>query len=133
MLHRRAKRHRIVAWLARLAVGMMLFAPLVSRVLVAFSVMPAMTMAHDMAMPGMVQHQADHASANGNHAPHDPAPPSTDACGYCSLLFHSPALTVTVLVLPQVIPPTAVRWEATALRASALRLPARRSRGPPLA
>lgn len=116
-----------------LAVGLMLFAPLVSRVLVAFSVMPAMTMGHDMAMPGMVQHQADHASGKCNHdAPHDPAPPSTDACGYCSLLFHSPALTVTILVLPPAIPATAAPWESMVLRASALRLPARRSRGPPL-
>ncbi|KRE89484.1 hypothetical protein ASG87_03915 [Frateuria sp. Soil773] len=117
-----------------LALGLMLFAPLISRFLVAFSVVPAMTMTDGMAMPGMVQHQADHASGKRNHgAPHDPATPSTDACGYCSLLFHSPALTATVPVLPPALPATTALSQAMAFHAPALRLLDRRSRGPPMA
>ena len=52
-----------------LAMGLMLFAPLVSRVLVALSVMPTMTMAGDMAMPGMAQSHAHHAPDNCSHWP----------------------------------------------------------------
>jgi len=96
--------------------------------------MPAMSMADCMDIPGMASSQADHAS--GKHvqdAVPDPASPSTDACGYCSLLFHSPALAATVPVLPAALPLTATALQARVFRISALRLPARRSRGPPLA
>lgn len=117
-----------------LAMGLMLFAPLVSRVLVTLSVMPAMTMADDMAMPGMDTSHAHHAPDNCSHgAPHDPAPPSTDACGYCSLLFHSPALAVTVPVLPPALPTATALPQAMVFRAPALERLDRRSRGPPLA
>ncbi|HET6552801.1 MAG TPA: DUF2946 domain-containing protein [Dyella sp.] len=134
MIHRRAKSHRVVAWLALLAMGLMLFAPLVSRALESASAMPAMSMADCMDMPGMAPNQADHASGKHHQeAARDPASPSTDACGYCSLLFHSPALAVTVPVLPVALPLTAAALQVRIFRIPALRLPARRSRGPPLA
>jgi len=117
-----------------LATGLMLFAPLISRVLVAFSVMPAMTMADCTAMPSMAQHQADHTvGTQGRGAPQNPAPPSTDACGYCSLLFHTPVLAVTVPVLPPVLSPALAPLQARVFSIPAVHLPAQRSRGPPLA
>lgn len=113
-----------------LAVSLLLFAPSVSRVLVAFSPMPAMSMA-----AGVAQHHAVHAPGKCAHDPlHGPALPSTDACGYCSLLFHSPALAATVLVLlPLALPAATAHAQAMAFHAPVLRLLDRRSRGPPLA
>ena len=116
-----------------LAIGLMLFAPLVSRILVAMSIMPTMSMADGMAMQGVAESQAHHASDKSNGAPHDPAPPSTDACGYCSLLFHSPAVAVTIPALPLVLPTTSAPLQGVVFRMSALRRLERRSRGPPLA
>jgi hypothetical protein len=134
LIHRRAKLQRLLAGLAMLAMGLMIFVPLLSRALVAFSTIPVMTMADGMVMPGMAPHQANLAFGQRNRgAPHDPAPPSTDACGYCSLLFHSPALAATVPVLPPALPPAATPLQSGAFRVLALRLPAQRSRGPPLA
>lgn len=122
------KRHlhrRIAAWLALLAVGLMVVAPGISQVLrsragfaelgawcegragltvqagpmaVDLSGMPGMTMSpeHSM-MAGM-----DHAAGN------DMGNMSMDACGYCSLFCHAPTVPSTVAFMPMLVPATRV-------------------------
>lgn len=78
--------------------GLLMAAPTVSRTLMALSVIPAMQMSGPEMSPAAGPADAD---VHHHGAPRTPAPPTTDACGYCSLMFHSPALATVALVLLQ--------------------------------
>lgn len=78
---RSGAQRRLVAGLAFVAIWLTIVAPVVSRVLPAVSVAPA---ASDMAC-------AEHMGNAPDPAKH-PNPPTTDKCGYCNLIGHSPVL-----------------------------------------
>lgn len=128
LIHPRAQRD-LVKWLAFVAMALIIVAPSVSRLRQALS--PA-TMAMDMAAMG-----SDCPSrASEGRAPHMPEHPGMpmegDACGYCTLMCHNPALAsaITLIVLPLPRAPFSVFFGST--RAPALALLERRSRGPPI-
>lgn len=124
MVVRRRPYRRFVAWLASVALGLLMLTPTVSRTLVSMSLVPAMDMAADCSM----HHAGGHAGA-----PHRPVPPSVDDCGYCTLLYHSPALTWVVAVLTPVVPAVLPAVSHTAPTAPTLRPLDVRSRAPPRA
>lgn len=74
--------HRFVAWLAVVALALVVVMPAVSRVMPMTGSMPGM----DGACPGHLAR-----GATPSPPPHLPAHP-TDRCGYCLLLHHSPLL-----------------------------------------
>jgi len=118
LLHRRAQRSA-VTWLALFALGLILCVPTISRTL-AFALNAGTAV--DCAMHGSM-HQ-------GGQSPD--APQTLDACGYCTLMCHSPVLTTgltfTVPALPAA--PLAIR---DLRRAAPLPvLLEQRSRGPPV-
>jgi len=136
VFRRRTSAQRFVAWLALAAMALIAVVPTVSRSLVALSLAPPMSMAMDggMAMPGMAHDPASHAAGRRGHAmPHAPVPPSTDACGYCVLMYHSPALAAVALVLLPLRLPALAPVRPAARRAPVPRRLDVRSRGPPLA
>jgi hypothetical protein len=107
-MSRRAIQRRCVAWLAIAAMALVAFAPGISQYLVAVH---AMTSVDALCPEHAVQ--ADHAHA-GHGTPDKPMGEHGDACGYCTLLCHSP-VTPTVFRLPAI---------ATQMRADApIRVP----------
>lgn len=91
---------RVVAQLAFVAIWLTIVAPVISRVLPLWGTASA---ASDMACAEHMGHATD---PDGTH----PQLPSTDQCGYCSLVGHSPFLVEASWVpalLPQVsyLPP----------------------------
>lgn len=120
LLHKRAHRS-IATWLAYLALGLIMFAPTVSR-----------TLAFATAGSGMGMDCSMHAAAHP-HGPSPDAPHTPDVCGYCTLMCHSPALATGLVLV--VFPPPAAPFAIRDPQRDAP-LPAlleRRSRGPPLA
>ena len=122
VLRRRAKRQPI-AWLAWLAMALLIVAPLVSRVLPASASMAHAMMGGDCA----------HATADAGHASkHGGGQDPTDCCGYCALLGqHSLLAAHTILHLLPAAPREAV---AVVYQVPSLEPPARlwaRPRGPP--
>jgi hypothetical protein len=98
----RPRLHRRIAWLAMLAIWLIVVAPVVSQIHAA-SAAPSMDDACPMRM--------DHA-AMGHGDPTIPASPDRhpqpmEKCGYCFLLAHSPVMPgvgVPVLVPPPLAP-----------------------------
>jgi hypothetical protein len=90
-MSRRAMQRRFMAWLAIAAMALVAFAPGISQYLVAVHAMPSV----DALCP---EHAAHMLHAHADHgAPDKQAGEHGDACGYCTLLSHSP---VTPTVFP---------------------------------
>lgn len=122
------KRHlhrRIAAWLALLAVGLMVVAPGISQVLrsrTGFAELGAwcegraglVARAPPMAqpssdMPGMAPSSMHGAMSGTDHAAgSDMGDMSMDACGYCSLFCHAPTVPSTVAFMPMLVPAATV-------------------------
>ena len=85
---------RFATWLAMLALGLLLFAPTVSRTVQALEHSPdgAWCSEHTMG-------NAHHPSESGHAGSH-----VLDACAYCSLLSDNPALPWALTVLPALVP-----------------------------
>lgn len=127
MLRKRTTQ-RFIAWLAIAAMALLAFAPTVSRTLLS------PTAAHDMGMGMAMDHSAHHAS-HGHRQPGPDAPSHdpTDACGYCSLISHSPAVLAAAPSLPPALAPVSFSIALVAANAdSAMPLDVH-SRGPPRA
>lgn len=122
MLFRKRAHRSIATWLAFLAIGLILFAPTVSRTL-AFATTASASMDMDCPMHAAMHH--------GGQSPD--APQAPDPCGYCTLMCHSPALAtgLVLTILPLPAAPFAVR--DTQRDAPLSTLLERRSRGPPSA
>ncbi|RDI99161.1 DUF2946 domain-containing protein [Dyella solisilvae] len=121
----------MIAWLAIAAMGLLALVPTVSRVLESPVALHVMAMDMDMAMGADCPEQ--HASQDHRHAPPDSGQlPSTDACGYCSLISHSPALMAAALVLPPALPAASPAITRVAPDAPSVAPLDVHSRGPPL-
>ncbi|HET6554192.1 MAG TPA: DUF2946 domain-containing protein [Dyella sp.] len=120
MLRRKAQR-QLVTWLAWLAMGLLVVAPLISRVMPASASMHAMMGAdcgHDMAVP----------SKSGG------SPDATDRCGYCVLLGHQSLLAAHALLYFLPVPPRAdVAVAYPAVRVASMPRFGARPRAPPQA
>jgi len=141
-LIRKRTQRRFVVWLASVALGLLLFAPSVSRVLYAWS-------GGDVAMPAMAGNHAGHVghsrhdhSGMPGHAgmaghpdmpDHPGMPMPGDVCGYCTLMCHSPVLAsaLAFIVLPLPRAPYAAAFGE--VQAPVPALLEHRSRGPPVA
>jgi len=144
-LIRKRTPRRLAVCLASFALGLLLFAPSISRVLYAWSAdnVAVAAMAGGHAHPGMSDHAGtvehpgmpDHAGM-ADHAsmPDHPGMPMTgDVCAYCTLMCHSPVLAsaLAFVILPLPSTPCATAFAQTRAPVSALL--DRRSRGPPAA
>jgi len=147
------KRHlhrRIAAWLALLAVGLMVAAPGISQVLrsrTGFAelgvwcegraglVTQAGPMAVDFGGMSGTHGSSMHSTMAGmDHATGgDMGDMSMDACGYCSLFCHAPTVPSTVAFMPMLVPAaTVVTAEVPASPLPmAPRTPVAVPRGPP--
>ena len=144
------KRHlhrRIAAWLALLAVGLMVVAPGISQVLksrTGFAELGAWCEGRaglvTRAAPILVDADSlNGSSAHASMAGMDPAHSgdmgdmSMDACGYCSLFCHAPTVPATVAFMPMLVPAaTAIPAEVPASPLPmAPRTPVAEPRGPP--
>jgi hypothetical protein len=105
------------------ALALLLVVPTVSRTLVALSAASsACATCPDQA-------------ATDTHPPahHDPmAPAALDACGYCTLMSHSPVLTTALVALLPAVPASRPATTLVIQSAPLVRLPDARPRGPPL-
>ncbi|RDS79120.1 DUF2946 domain-containing protein [Dyella monticola] len=124
-MFKRAAQQRLVAWLALVAMALIVLMPVVSR-----------TMPMDGAMAGMSSGSTDQCHLHAGHQhPGVPAHPDdpTARCGYCVLLSHTPVLGCgTALV---VLPTHVVSFVPVASLPSnvpAEPLLSARPRGPPL-
>ncbi|WP_250626292.1 DUF2946 domain-containing protein [Pinirhizobacter soli] len=136
------KRHlhrRIAAWLALLAVGLMVAAPGISQVLrsrASFAELGAWCEGR----AGLVTRAAPVADASGTTASSTHSAMagmgdmSMDACGYCSLFCHAPTVPATVAFMPMLVPATtAIPAEVPASPLPmAPRTPVAEPRGPPV-
>lgn len=125
MIHKRSHRG-LVAWLAFVALGLALFAPSFSKVLQPGHGNDAVAMSM-----GVCPEHAAHLPHAG--MPEHPGAPSDDeACGYCTLMCHSPALTsgLSFAVPPLPATPFSVAFGGT--QAPVPPLLDQRSRGPPV-
>ena len=86
---------RRAAWLALLAILLIVVAPLISVSLQKdpMSAMPGMH--HDMSMMSMDEHHGD--------MPHSMPVDHAEACGYCVLLAHVPGVMLALIVLLSVV------------------------------
>jgi hypothetical protein len=98
-MRRVAAQRRFVAWLAIAAMALLVFAPDISRYLMAAHAMPALA--------ADCPEHAGHADHGATPDPH--AITHGDACGYCTLFGHTP---VTPTVYRLTIPATS--WLAIA-------------------
>ncbi|MHA6232977.1 DUF2946 family protein [Pseudomonas fluorescens group sp. PF-69] len=85
---------RFATWLAMLALGLLLFAPTVSRTVQALEHSPDGAWCSEYTMGN-----AHHPSESGHAGSH-----VLDACAYCSLLSDNPALPWALAVLPALVP-----------------------------
>ncbi|WP_139350559.1 MULTISPECIES: DUF2946 domain-containing protein [unclassified Rhodanobacter] len=122
LLIRQRVQRGFVTWLAGFALALILFAPSISRTLAhaAPGQMPGMD------CPGSGVH-AHHPDAPG----HPDTPNADEACGYCTLMCHSPVLTSGIVLTVPALP--AASWSAPGSRQDSPQpaLLERRSRGPP--
>lgn len=132
MIRKRTQR-RFVVWLASVALGLLLFAPSISRVLYAWS-------ANDADIAALAGEPAGHLAHGHAGMPDHPGmperpgvPSNGDVCGYCTLMCHNPvlasALAFIVLPLPRAPYSTVPEQGSTSIHG----LLDRRSRGPPVA
>jgi hypothetical protein len=125
VLRRKAKRQPL-AWLAWLAMALLIVAPLVSHVLPASA-----SMAH--AAHAMMGADCPHGTMDGGHASRrDGTQDPTDCCGYC-VLFGQQSLLATCVIL-HLLPAAPREAVAVVYRLPSLEPPARlwaRPRGPP--
>ena len=126
-MSRRVIQRRFVAWLAIAAMALVAFAPGISQYLVAAHAMSSV----DALCP---EHAALAHSGHSDHGtPDKQAGEHGDACGYCTLLSHSPA-TPTVFRLPTIAMP--VRADAPilvpAIHSDGAVILSAQPRGPPL-
>ncbi|HUH30917.1 MAG TPA: DUF2946 domain-containing protein [Rhodanobacter sp.] len=120
---RRRTQRGFIAWLAMAALALLLVVPTVSRTLVALSAASSAC----AACP-------DQATTD-THPPahHDPmAPSALDACGYCTLMSHSPVLTTALVSLLPAVPASLPATTLVIQSAPLVPLPDARPRGPPL-
>ena len=110
-LHHTRKISAVFVWLAFVAIGLTVVAPVVSRTLAAAAVSAAHTAPHSMHMTGQMPagHEPPHAQALQSAHQHDSEQPGDggmlmEQCGYCGLLGHSPLLMVIVW-LPNLLTP----------------------------
>ena len=99
-MHRTRTQKRFTTWLAMLAMGLLLFAPTISRTAQALEHQPASAM-----------QCAEHVMSDDHHmggAAHAGGQNSLDACAYCSLLHDNPVLLLAVAVLSPLVPVAAV-------------------------
>lgn len=83
-IFRKASHSRLVAWLALVAMCLVVVMPVLSRS------MPMPMPMHSMDAMGADAELSAHGFSE-HHPPTSPAPSSTlDKCGYCSLFCHSP-------------------------------------------
>lgn len=137
MIRRRVQRRFV--WLASAALGLLLFAPSISRVLYAWSAddaaVAAMTSGHTEHAGHGHADMADHAGvvATPDMPGHPGMPMNGDVCGYCTLMCHNPVLAsaLAFVILPPPRTPYSTAFAET--RAPVPALLDRRSRGPPAA
>lgn len=100
---RRTRKIRVFfAWLALIALGLTIVAPVVSRTLASVTASSAHGAHHGMDMSAEMT--AGHVDANRHDNPHsDHDGMLMDQCGYCGLLGHSPLLIV-IAWLPGLLP-----------------------------
>jgi len=120
LLHKRAQRSA-VTWLALFALGLILFVPTISRT-VAFASIAGTAMGMDCAMHGAMHH--------GGQPPD--APQALDACGYCTLMCHSPVLTTGLTLTVPSLPAAPLAIRDRRRDAPLPVLLEQRSRGPPV-
>ena len=122
-LHCRRTHRGFALWLAQLALGLLLFAPTISRTLESLSPdldLGAWCVGHTLS--------TQHAESPG-----DPMPSHTDdACGYCTLMCHSPALTADVVLQVAMLPAESLATAAHRPTFYQLAPLDQRSRGPPV-
>ncbi len=96
-IFRKASDSRLVAWLALVAMWLVVVMPVLSRSMpMPMQSMGAMAAGGELSAHGFSEH----------HPPTSPAPSSTlDKCGYCSLFCHSPMVAGNALLTP---PPLAL-------------------------
>lgn len=131
MIRKRAQRRFV--WLASAALGLLLFAPSISRVLYAWSASVA-TVAE---MAGGHDGHAVHGQAGMPDHPrmpdHPGMPMNGDVCGYCTLMCHNPVLASALAFIIMPLPRAPYSTVPEPGSASIPNLLDRRSRGPPLA
>jgi hypothetical protein len=132
-LIRKRTQRRFVVWLASVALGLLLFAPSISRVLYAWS-------ANDADIAALAGEPAGHLAHGHAGMPDHPGmperpgvPSNGDVCGYCTLMCHNPVLAsaLAFVILPPPRTPYSTAFAET--RAPVPVLLDRRSRGPPVA
>lgn len=105
---RRTRKIRVLfAWLALLALGLAIVAPVVSRTLTGVHAGSAHGAHHEMDMSAQMHVDDAHAQHEHDQTSSDHTGMPMEACGYCSLLGHHPLLIVIVWLpglLPQATP-----------------------------
>jgi hypothetical protein len=120
-LPRSAIHRRLTAWLALVALGLLLVAPTLSRTQAALA-----------AVPDLGAWCTGHGLDRTHGTPSTPEHPADeDACGYCVLLGHSPALTGSFVAFVHALEPAYPLVREARLAAPYLRALPLHSRGPP--
>lgn len=124
--HKRTQRG-LVRWLAFMALALIVFAPTVSRTLDARA-QDREAAVLDSNCPG----DGDAARTHHSGMPEHPALPDGDACGYCTLMSHSPPLASGLAFLFFPLPPAPYSAPFGGAPAPAPGRLDQRSRGPPV-
>ncbi|QAU23985.1 DUF2946 domain-containing protein [Dyella sp. M7H15-1] len=121
-MHRGRAQHKSVAWLAMLAMCLLVFAPCISRII------SGNAMALSMGMDGIC---SEHAHTTP-HSPRDRHRDTMDACGYCVLISHGTMLCDTVVLCVPSMPLAFVFVvQPVGRRIAAAVVQRRLARGPP--
>lgn len=107
MRHAR-KTRSLFAWLALIALGLTIVAPVVSRTLAGVNTSPAQHAHHDMDMSMQMPSDDAHAPNQHDGIHDDRGGMLMEQCGYCGLLGHNPLLIV-IAWLPGLLPQTPAR------------------------
>lgn len=120
---RKRSYQRFIAWLAVVAMGMVVVLPTVSRALASPATLSAVATGE-----GCAAHQREAAPRR------DPLPShGTDACGYCTLASHSPVVMGHAIAPLRSLPATPFAAQYGDLQIPSPISPEAHSRGPPLA
>lgn len=126
-MSRRAIQRRFVAWLAIAAMALIAFAPGVSQYLVAVH---AMSSVDALCPEHAMQAQHDHSNHGG---PDKQTGGHGDACGYCTLLSHSPVTPTVFRLLAIAVPtPADAPIRVPAIHSDSAVILSAQPRGPPL-